>query len=144
LAPRDGEEGGSFFTTILGLPLLRKDSGDFFLPALGGVVFSMTCPSVGPFALLDLSTDVLVATGANGAYDRGLGCRSKTDIGAGLGAATAVDMTVRLASFEAQQILSLSSNKVCRQEKPRHFPQLVCEIAACFSCITEALSSTGG
>lgn len=34
--------------------------------------------------------------GANGAYDLGLGCRSCTAIGAGLGTATAVDISIAI------------------------------------------------
>lgn len=106
--PSEGEDGGSFLTMILGLPLLRElnwsvrkapkdgetyDNGDFFPP--GGVVLSMGVAleiSSGPLEAAYLSGALLTTAGARGAYDRGLGCRSCTDIGAGLGAATAVDI----------------------------------------------------
>lgn len=112
--PSEGEEGGSFLTMILGLPLLRPlvwsaqeasvfrdtyDKGDFFPP--GGLVFSFGVAlviSTEPFEVANLSEGVLTAAGARGAYDRGLGCRSWTDIGAGLGTATAVDIVVVLPS----------------------------------------------
>lgn len=90
LAASDGEEGGSFFTIIFGFAWLREDNGDFFPFPAGGVVLSLD--SVGPFEECVRSDGVAVNAGARGAYDRGLGCRSSGGMGAGLGAATAVDI----------------------------------------------------
>lgn len=87
----DGEEGGSFFTMILGLPSVLDAKGDFFPP--GGVLSleDIVINSDPPFWFPYLSAEVIA--GASGAYDRGLGCRSCIPIGAGLGAATAVDIS---------------------------------------------------
>lgn len=57
----------------------------------------MICISDWPFEVAKRSDGVCTMAGANGAYDLGLGCRSCTAIGAGLGTATAVDISSRIS-----------------------------------------------
>ena len=58
------------------------------------------------------------AAGANGAYDLGLGCLSCIVIGAGLGAATMVDIAaVRAQSPASQHFVSLSETITVRWKR---------------------------
>lgn len=78
-------------------------NGDFFPP--GGVRSrgDVACVSEGPLEAVNRSEGGCMIAGANGAYDLGLGCRSWTAMGAGLGTATAVDMSTEI-SFELEAL----------------------------------------